>query len=145
MITQEAFDRLMREQGAFLGGYDFSLETATEETVTLRLRFDRKYLRPGGTVSGPTMFALADVTMWMLAIGATDRGLMTLTTDMTMHFMRATRDRDLLAHGRTLRMGRRLAVFSVSIVPEGEEEPVCHATGTYSIPSSAPATAVAAS
>ena len=58
-----------------------------------------------------------------------------MTTDLTMHFLRASRDKDLLARARALRAGRRLMVSRVTIVPEGETDALCHATGTYSVPS----------
>lgn len=135
MLTQATFDTLLKTEGDFLGPLDLALEAVETESVTVRLKFDPQFLRPGGTVSGPTLFALSDVAMWFLAIHKYPQGKMALTTDLTMHFLRASRDRDLLARARALRTGRRLLVCRVTIVPDGEVEPLCHATGTYSVPS----------
>lgn len=137
MLTQDMFDTLLRTEGEFLGPLDLALEATDETSVTVRLKFDPVFLRPGGTISGPTLFALSDVAMWFLAIHRYPQGKMALTTDLTMHFLRASRDRDLLARARALRAGRRLMVSRVTITPDGEAVPLCHATGTYSVPSAA--------
>lgn len=135
MLTNETFDDLLRSQADFLGPLVLGLEDVDETSVTVRLTFDPIFLRPGGTISGPTLFALSDAAMWFLAIHKYPQGKMALTTDLTMHFLRASRDRDLLARARALRAGRRLMVSRVTITPDGEDMPLCHATGTYSVPS----------
>lgn len=134
MLTQDIFNTLLRTEGDFLGPLDLALEEVDDVSVTVRLKFDPVFLRPGGTVSGPTLFSLSDVAMWFLAIHNYAQGKMAVTTDLTMHFLRASRDRDLLARAQALRVGRRLMVSRVTITPEGEATPLCHATGTYSIP-----------
>lgn len=138
MLTRQTFETLLKTEGDFLGPLDLALEAVDEISVTVRLKFDPVFLRPGGTISGPTLFSLSDVAMWFLAIHKYPQGKMAVTTDLTMHFLRASRDRDLLAEARALRAGRRLMVSRVTITPEGEATPLCHATGTYSIPSATP-------
>lgn len=92
-------------------------------------------LRPGGTVSGPTMMALADTALYVALLREIGLVPLAVTTSLNFNFLRKpVADRDLLAECRLLKRGKSLAVGEVSICSEGNEAPVAHATGTYSIP-----------
>lgn len=110
---------------------DLSVEAVAWGEMTLRLRFSESYLRPGGTISGPAMFALCDATLWGSVWSATGAALMSVTTDMTLHFLRRPGPVDLIARGRVLKVGRRLCYGEVTLYSEGDPKPVCHATGSY--------------
>ena len=110
---------------------DLSVEAVAWGEMTLRLRFSESYLRPGGTISGPAMFALCDATLWGSVWSATGAALMSVTTDMTLHFLRRPGPADLIAQGRVLKVGRRLCYGEVTLFSDGVAEPVCHATGSY--------------
>ncbi|MCR9160268.1 MAG: PaaI family thioesterase [Nannocystaceae bacterium] len=108
-----------------------SVEAVSWGAMTLRLAFSESYLRPGGTISGPAMFALCDAALWGSVWSATGAALMSVTTDMTLHFLRRPGPVDLIAQGRVLKAGRRLCYGEVTLHSDGDPKPVCHATGTY--------------
>jgi uncharacterized protein (TIGR00369 family) len=91
-------------------------------------------LRPGGTISGPTMMALADFAMYVAVLGGIGPVPLAVTINLNINFLRKPAQRDLLAEARLLRLGRRLATGEVTIRSDGEEKPVAHVTSTYSIP-----------
>ncbi|NCT85056.1 MAG: PaaI family thioesterase [Comamonadaceae bacterium] len=92
-------------------------------------------LRPGGTVSGPVMMTLADVALYVAILAQIGIVPLAVTTHLSINFLRKPRaDRRVVARCRLLKLGRALAVGEVYIYSEGEDVPVAHATGTYSIP-----------
>jgi uncharacterized protein (TIGR00369 family) len=102
--------------------------------AVLRLPFNTSMLRPGGTVSGPTMMALADACMYAVILSAIGKVKLAVTTNFNINFMHRPAPGDLMAEGRILKLGKRLAVMEVTLHSDGHDEPVAHATGTYSIP-----------
>ncbi|MGH1425271.1 MAG: PaaI family thioesterase [Pseudooceanicola sp.] len=114
---------------------DFVIEDLAENTVTVRLKVEDRHLRPGGTVSGPTMFSLADVSVYMAILAMIGPKALAVTTNCSIDFMRKpAAGADLIAHCRLLKLGRILAVGDVLIRSEGMDAPVARATATYSIP-----------
>lgn len=100
----------------------------------VRKPFNRNSLRPGGTISGPTMMELADVTIYIAILGSIGWVPLAVTTHISVNFLRKPAPDDLIAEGRLLKLGKRLAVGEVAIRSPGSEDMVAHATGTYSIP-----------
>lgn len=124
---------LTRDFGQVAG--DFAVERADEAGVTLRLVTAERHLRPGGTVSGPAIFALADVAMYLAILSRIGPVALAVTTNCSIDFMRKPEaGRDLLAEARVLKLGRVLAVGDVLVFSEGRSEPVARAGLTYSIP-----------
>lgn len=114
---------------------DFSVDRADLAGVTLRLRVADRHLRPGGTVSGPTMFALADVAMYLALLSRIGPVALAVTTNCAIDFLRKPEaGRDLLGDARLLKLGRSLAVGDVMIRSVGKDEPVARASLTYAIP-----------
>ena len=114
---------------------DFAVEAVTPQTLTLRLKVDERHLRPGGTVSGPAIFALADVAMYLAILSRIGPVALAVTTNCSVDFMRKpAAGRDLLAEARILKLGRSLAVGDVLVYSEGSPDPVARAGLTYSIP-----------
>ena len=103
-------------------------------TCRMRMPFHERYLRPGGTVSGPSMFALADVALYVAILAQIGPVALTVTTSLNINFLKKPGHRDMIADCRLLKLGRRLAVGEVSLYSDGSEDMVAHATGTYSIP-----------
>jgi uncharacterized protein (TIGR00369 family) len=101
----------------------------------LRSKFDEGQLRPGGTISGPTIMALTDVALYVAVLANIGPVGLAVTTNLSFNFMRRPKPRDLIGDCRLLKLGRTLAVGEVAIRSDGESELVAHATGTYSIPS----------
>lgn len=114
---------------------DFVVESAGVEGITLRLAVEERHLRPGGTVSGPAIFALADVAMYLAILARIGPKALTVTTNCSIDFMRKpAAGRDLRAVARVLKLGRSLAVGDVMVFSDGVAEPVARAGLTYSIP-----------
>lgn len=114
---------------------DFVVERADDAGVTLRLRVQDKHLRPGGTVSGPAIFALADVAMYLAILSRIGPVALAVTTNCSLDFMRKPQAGvDMRAEARVLKLGRALAVGDVMVFSQGMAEPVARAGLTYSIP-----------
>ena len=114
---------------------DFAIDELTEAGITMRLLTAERHLRPGGTVSGPSMFALADVTVYGLVLSRLGRKALAVTTNCSLDFMRKPEaGGDLIARGTLLKLGRSLAVGDVHMFSDGSDKMVARSTMTYSIP-----------
>ncbi|WP_295808419.1 PaaI family thioesterase [uncultured Nitratireductor sp.] len=103
---------------------------------TVRLEAGFKHLRPGDTVSGPSLFALADIGGYVCALSHIGRKALAVTTNLNINFMRKADAGTVDGHCRILKLGRRLMVFEAELVAGSSGDTVAHATGTYSIPPS---------
>ncbi|WP_323769264.1 PaaI family thioesterase [Antarctobacter sp.] len=113
----------------------FGIDRMDETLLVMRLFNDDKHLRPGGTVSGPAMFSLADVAAYVATMGFVGKEALAVTTHCSIDFMRKpVAGVDLLAEARVLKLGRALSVTDVLLFSEGTPQPVAHASLTYSIP-----------
>lgn len=90
--------------------------------------------RPGGTLSGPTMMALADNSAWLIILAHIGPVLLAVTTSLHIDFLRKPELTDLMARARLLKLGRHLAVVDVELFSRGSSELVAKAQVTYSIP-----------
>ncbi len=99
---------------------------------TVRLNADDRHLRPGGTVSGPSLFTLADIGGYVCVLSHAGPDALSVTVNLNINFMRKAGRGPIDGHCRILKLGRSLMVFDVDMVAGGET--VAHATGTYSIP-----------
>ena len=113
----------------------FGIDRMDEALLVMRLHVSDSHLRPGGTVSGPSMFALADVAAYVATLARIGRQALTVTPHCSIDFMRKpVSGADMLAEARVLKMGRSLSVTDVLLFSEGSDKPVAHASLTYSIP-----------
>lgn len=101
---------------------------------TVRLNATERHLRPGNTVSGPSLFTLADIGGYVCVISQTGREALSVTTSLTMNFMRKAEAGPVDGHCRILKMGRSLMVFDILITQGPERVTIAHASGTYAIP-----------
>jgi uncharacterized protein (TIGR00369 family) len=113
---------------------DNVIEDAWHGGCRIRRKFNEKSLRPGGTISGPTMMALTDFAMYVAVLASIGPVPLAVTTNLNINFLRKPAQRDLIAEARVIKLGKRLAVGEVDIYCDGEDEMVAHATSTYSIP-----------
>lgn len=114
---------------------DFAVEALREDGCRVRMKVADRHLRPGGTVSGPSLFALADVAVYLAILARLGPVALAVTTNASVDFMRKpAAGVDLLAEARLLKLGRVLAVGDVLIFSEGQAAPVARASLTYSIP-----------
>lgn len=135
MILAEIDAFLDREFPQVRGeGSVFSVEAVAPMYARARSVYHERQVRPGGTVSGPTIMALADLSLYVAILASAGPVMLAATTNLTFNFLRRPAPKDLLAECRLLRLGRRLAVGEVAIRSDGEEDLVAHATGTYVIP-----------
>ncbi len=114
---------------------DFVIEAVDAGEITVRMVVGDVHLRPGGTVSGPSMFALADVSMYLAILAMVGPKALAVTTNCSIDFMRKpVAGVDLIGKARVLKLGRSLAVGDVLLYSVGQEAPVARAGLTYSLP-----------
>ena len=111
-----------------------AVEALWDGGCRVRQAFRDHSIRPGNTISGPTMMALADFAMYVAVLAAIGPVPLAVTINLNINFLRRPGPRDLTAEARLLKLGQRLATGEVTIRSDGEEEPVAHVTSTYSIP-----------
>lgn len=130
-MSQSEIDDWLREH---FSGFDrlFRLESVSPPRATIRYLVAKQHLRPGGTVMGPAMMALADTAMYAALVGM-DRGALTaVTSNLNMSFLHPPAARDLIAEAEVLRLGKSLSVGEVRLYSEGDELLVAHATVAFS-------------
>lgn len=133
-INTADFDEIIRADLPWAYEIGMHADAIGHGRAVLRLPFRPSMLRPGGVVSGPTIMALADACMFAVVLSAIGKIKLAVTTSFSINFLYRASPADLLAEGTMLRLGTRLAVMQVMVHSEGHDEPVAHATGTYSIP-----------
>jgi uncharacterized protein (TIGR00369 family) len=130
----EALNALMRSEFSQVAN-DFIVQSVAPMEAVVRMPVADEHLRPGGTISGPTMFALADVSMYLVVLAMIGPVTLAVTTNCSIDFMRKpTAGVDLIASARIHKLGRSLAVGDVLIHSEGMDAPVARASLTYAIP-----------
>lgn len=111
------------------------IEATGNRGATVRHRIGVNELRPGGTVSGPVMMAVADVALYAAILGEIGIVPLAVTTSLNINFLRKpSADRDIIGVCKLIKVGRSLVTGDVYLYSEGDERPVAHAVGTYSIP-----------
>ncbi len=133
-ITVEEFLELATEGVPYVGLLGCRVERLGHGEIDIRLPWQELLRRPGGTVCGPAMMALADIALYGVVLSLVGRVPLAVTTDLNIHFLRKPTPGDLLARGRLIRAGRTLVVGEVAIAPPEEPRPVAHAVGTYILP-----------
>ncbi len=122
----------------FPQGYNDKSGLVIEEVwhggARVRQAYQPQFIRPGGTISGPTMMALGDFAMYVAVLASIGPVPLAVTVNLNINFLRKPGARDLVAECRLLKLGKRLAVGEVAIRSDGMEGPVAHVTVTYSIP-----------
>src|SRR6476619_7897193 len=134
LSAQQVGELLTREfSQAFHEKSDNVIEDAWHGGCGMRRKFNEKSLRPGGTISGPTMMALTDFAMYVAVLASIGPVPLAVTTNLNINFLRRPTQRDLIAEARLIKLGKRLAVGEARIFCDGANEMVAHATSTYSI------------
>jgi uncharacterized protein (TIGR00369 family) len=110
------------------------VETVGHAFARLRLGYDPQTLRPGGTISGPAMFTLADVAMYVAVLASIGPVALAVTTNLNINFLRRPSPGDLLGEAHLLKLGRNLAVGEIYLRAPDSEDCVAHAVGTYALP-----------
>ena len=134
-MTADEIAKLLHEvfpQG-FYPGCGLMIERVEYADVRLRRHFQEGSIRPGGTISGPTMMELADFAMYVAVFSAIGPQPLAVTTNLNINFLRKPGKGDLTADARLMKVGKRLVVGEVTICSAGASELVAHVTSTYSI------------
>ena len=135
LSAAEVADLLTREFSQMAGADSPNvIEGAWHGGCRVRRRFSERSLRPGGTISGPTMMGLTDFSMYVAILASIGPVPLAVTTNLNINFLRKPEPRDLIAEVKLIKLGKRLAVGEVEIYCDGDDEMVAHATATYSIP-----------
>jgi len=117
------------------GGKILFVEDIGLRTARVRMTYDSQSVRPGGTISGPAMFKLADFSFYVALLGLQGAAaLQAVTTNINLNFLSRPAQRDMVAQVRLLKVGRRLAVGEVALYSVGSPDMVAHATATYAMP-----------
>src|SRR5882757_663612 len=137
-LTADEIGKLLHEvfPQAFFPGCGLTLERVEYGDIRVRRAFHESHLRPGGTISGPTMMELADFAMYVAVFSAVGAQPLAVTTNLSINFLRKPAQADLIAEAKLMKVGKRLAVGEVTLYSDDSDEPVAHVTATYSIPSS---------
>lgn len=136
VMSAEQLGSFLRETFPQSHSERFSIEEVRDGFVRLRYRADERDLRPGGTVSGPTLMALADTGVYLAILSMIGPVALAVTTSLNINFLRKPPPGDIRVDASLLKLGKRLAVGEVRLFGEGATEPAAHATVTYSIPKS---------
>lgn len=112
----------------------FSIRSVRPLGAVVHMAYEDRFLRPGGTLSGPSMMALADFTTYVALLAQIGPVALAVTTSLTINFLRKPQPRPLSADCRLIKLGRRLAVGEVGLTSQGMEDLVAHAVVTYSLP-----------
>ena len=135
LSAEQVTELLAREFSQLVSlGSSSIIEDAWHGGSRVRRKFNPKSLRPGGTISGPTMMGLADFAMYVAVLTSVGPVPLAVTTNLNINFLRRPAQKDLIAECKLIKLGKRLAVGDVQIYSDGEDEMVAHATLTYSIP-----------
>ena len=134
MLTAEQVQSLIRSGVPMAEDIDLQIDYLDAHKAVARVPFHGKLVRPGGTLSGPTIMALADAAMYAVVLGRLGRVEMAVTANLNINFLAKPKPVDLLAQASILRLSRRQAVCEVALYSQGDEELVAHVTGTYALP-----------
>ena len=135
MAVGELLTFLREEFPQVFSDGDITVESADGETCIVRQRYRERMLRPGGTISGPTLMGLADCAMYVVLLSAIGPVGLAVTTNLSINFLRkGPPGHDIMAAARLLKLGKRLAVGEVSLFSDASSDPIAHVTATYSIP-----------
>jgi uncharacterized protein (TIGR00369 family) len=136
-LTTEHVSRLIDETFPEIhaGGRQMSIESVADGRARVRLAIDLRNLRPGGTVSGPAMFTLADFTIYVALLATLGpAAIPAVTSNLSINFLLRPDPVDAVADARLIRIGRRLAYAEVALYSVGREDMIAHVTGSYALP-----------
>lgn len=133
-VSAAELAEMARENVPLVGMLAMEVESVLAGAVIIRVPYRDEFVRPGGTVSGAVMMAVADFAMYGVVLSLIGRVELAVTTNLSINFLRRPPPGDVLAKARILKLGKRLAVGEVLLHGGEDEDLVAHVTSTYSIP-----------
>ena len=132
-ITPQDVQKLLRDFQLDQDGH-ITIEAVGAKSARARFRVGKQHLRPGDTVSGPTLMTLADVAMYAALLGEIGLVPLAVTTNLNINFLRKPAHGDIVGDARLLKVGKRLAVGEVTLFSHCDPTPVPPVTSTHSLP-----------
>ncbi|MFM9940401.1 MAG: PaaI family thioesterase [Hyphomicrobiaceae bacterium] len=121
--------------GIHVNGRWLHIESVADRVARVRMSAVASAIRPGGTISGPAMFTLADFAIYAALIATLGApAIAAVTSNLNITFLLRPEAVDVMAHARIIRLGRRLAYADVELVSVGKPDVIAHATGSYALP-----------
>lgn len=133
VMTAQEVEAYIDEVFPQVADYQFKIDALDTGTISVSMKISQAHLRPGGTISGPTMFTLADCASYLIVLAHIGKVALAVTTNLNINFI-SKPEGDLVADAKLLKLGKRLAVCEISILTKADKKLVAHATSTYSIP-----------
>lgn len=132
MLDKEQLDEFFKTE---FPQADFIIQELGERSAVVKKEISHQHLRPGGTVSGPTMMEVADTALYVAILNEIGLIALAVTTNLNINFLRKpAANKDIIGECRLIKVGKSLVVGDVFLYSEGMAEPIAHATGTYAIP-----------
>lgn len=132
-MDAEAIHAFLTEHFPVSLRFGAKITAVEEDALEVTLPFKDRFLRPGGTISGPAMMTLADTAMFYLVLSQVGPSQVAVTSSLSINFLRRPEPADLIARAEMQKLGRTLAVGTVTMRSEGQDKPVAHATVTYAL------------
>lgn len=133
-ITAEEFDAAIRFGIPMMNHFSFRMETLEAGYARMRMEFDERHVRPGGTIPGPLLVMVADAALYAMIMSLQGMELLAVTSNLNIQFLRKPAPTAVIGEATVLRHGRRSIVGQVHLYSETESEPIAHVTGSYAIP-----------
>ena len=133
-ISKQELQALTTDAVPLAGQLGVEVDEVRSGSVLMRVPYRSEFVRPGGTIAGPVMMALADFAVYGAVLTLIGYVELAVTTNLSINFLRRPKPGDVYAHARILKLGKRLAVGEVLLHMGDEEQLVAHVTATYSIP-----------
>jgi len=133
-LNQTELSEFIKEVFPQADTYQWTIEQLVPGSIAVSMEIGERHLRPGGTVSGPTMFALADVAAYLVILGHIGKVALAVTTSLNINFLSKPPQGNLIAHCSLIKLGKRLAICELHITGIDDPQIVAQATVTYSIP-----------
>ena len=138
VLSASDIEKRIREWVPMAEDINLKIEEVKEGYARIRIPFQSKCIRPGGSISGPVMMTAGDTAMYAAILGTVSGSdgevAMAVTSNLNINFLQRPAQKDLIAEASILKLGKRIAFCEVGITSEGSEELVAHVTGSYSLP-----------
>jgi uncharacterized protein (TIGR00369 family) len=109
-----------------------SVKECSEELIVGVTRLDDTHQRPGGIVSGPTLFSVVDTIAFLVTLAHSPKGSNGFTSAVSMHFLEPARVGEIRVEGRLLKYGKKSCVVDALVFNDGQTQPAAQAVVTYS-------------
>jgi uncharacterized protein (TIGR00369 family) len=133
-ITAEEFENALRFGIPFTNQFSYKMECLESGYARMRMQFDERHVRPGGTIAGPLLVMVADAALYAMVMSVLGMELFAVTSNLNIHFLRKPSPVDVIGEATMIRKGRRMIVGEVLLYSDGESEPIAHVTGSYALP-----------